>query len=101
MKRQDEGFGLQEQIERLAVHLERTQFAEYVQLLNRPKRLLMLNFVSGIARGVGSGLGFTVMLAILLIILQELAILNLPLIGKYIAEIVQIVKSQMHTPTIP
>lgn len=101
MKRQDEGFGLQEQIERLAVHLERTQFAEYVQLLNRPKRLLMLNFVSGIARGVGSGLGFTVMLAILLIILQELAILNLPLIGKYIAEIVQIVKSQMHTPIIP
>jgi hypothetical protein len=101
MKRQDEGFGLQEQIERLAVHLERTQFAEYVQLLNRPRRLLLLNFVSGIARGVGSGLGFTVMLAVLLIILQELAILNLPLIGKYIAEIVQIVKSQMHTPTIP
>lgn len=101
MKRQEELNDFKDQIERLAAHMERTQFAEYVQLLNRPKRLLMLNFVSGIARGVGAGLGFTVILAVLLVILQELAILNLPLIGKYIAEIVQIVRVQMHTPTIP
>lgn len=92
---------LKEQVERLAAHLERAQFAEYVQLLNRPGRLMTINFLSGIARGVGTGLGFTVILAILLLLLQELASRNLPVIGRFLADIVRIVQAQLHTPTIP
>ncbi|WP_018132787.1 DUF5665 domain-containing protein [Effusibacillus pohliae] len=101
MKENEEMTRLAEWMERVALQLERARFAEYVQLLNRPARLLVLNFVSGIARGVGAGLGFTVIVAILLLILQELAVLNLPIIGKYIAEIVKMVQAQMHTPTVP
>ncbi|MFC4769535.1 DUF5665 domain-containing protein [Effusibacillus consociatus] len=100
MKEKDET-NLKEHIEQLALHLERAQFAEYVQLLNRPRRLITLNFVSGIARGVGTGLGFTVIFALLLMILQELADQNLPIIGKFLADIVRIVQAQLHTPTIP
>jgi hypothetical protein len=92
---------LEEHMERLAVHLERAQFAEYVQLLNRPRRLVALNFISGIARGVGTGLGFTVIFALLLMILQELAYLKLPVIGKFLADLVKIVESQLHTPVVP
>ncbi|MCX7568368.1 DUF5665 domain-containing protein [Tumebacillus sp. DT12] len=90
---------LSEQIERLAVHMERAQFAEYVKLMQRPKRMIMLNLVGGIARGVGVGLGVTVILSVLLILLHELALLNLPLIGDFIARIVKIVEAQMNTPT--
>lgn len=93
--------GLKGQIERLAIQLERAQFAEYVQLLNRPTRLFFINFFSGIARGVGSGLGFTVVLAVLLMLLQRLAVLHLPLIGQFLAEIVRIVQAELHTVTKP
>ncbi|BCJ86051.1 DUF5665 domain-containing protein [Effusibacillus dendaii] len=86
-------------IERLTVQLERANYAEYVQLLNRPRRLLMLNFFSGIARGVGTGFGFTVVLGIILLIMQKMV--NLPVIGKFLADIVRIVQAQLHTPTIP
>ncbi|GAX90986.1 DUF5665 domain-containing protein [Effusibacillus lacus] len=92
---------VKEHLERLAMHLERAQLAEYVQLLNRPLRLITVNFISGVARGVGTGLGFTVILAVLLLILQELADRKLPLIGRYLAEIVRIVRAQLDTPHIP
>ncbi|MGL5511669.1 MAG: hypothetical protein ACRDBM_00315 [Sporomusa sp.] len=38
------------QLERLANRLEAMRFAEYVEMLERPARLLFTNFVAGIAR---------------------------------------------------
>lgn len=100
MKDREDITKLNEYMERVAIQLERAQFAEYVQLLNHPRRLITINFISGIARGVGTGLGFTVVLALLLLILEELVSMHLPIIGQYLAEIVKIVNSQLHTPTV-
>lgn len=47
---------------------------------------------SGIAKGVGIGIGVTVITAILVIILQKIVTLNIPIIGEYIADIVDIVE---------
>ena len=47
---------------------------------------------SGIAKGVGVGIGVTVITAILVIILQKIVTLNIPIIGEYIADIVDIVE---------
>ena len=47
---------------------------------------------SGIAKGVGIGIGVTVITAILIIILQKIVTLNIPIIGEYIADIVDIVE---------
>jgi hypothetical protein len=87
-------------IERLSVQLERVNFAEYVNLTQKPKRVIWLNFMGGVARGAGVGVGFSIIGAILVLLLQELAVLQLPFIGDYIAEIVRIVNAQMHTPMV-
>ena len=50
--------------------------------------------MTGIAKGIGIGIGFTILTAILLIVLQKIVTLNIPIIGDYIADIVKIVESK-------
>ena len=44
-------------IEKLALHLERSEFQEYLYLLGNPRRLLWVNFLAGVSRGVGMLIG--------------------------------------------
>jgi hypothetical protein len=86
-------------IERIAVYMEKLNFGDYVQLLQRPHRIIYLNFLGGLARGVGIGIGFTVLATILLYLLQKLAVYNLPYIGRFIADLVRIVQAHLYMPT--
>lgn len=83
---------LQEKITDLAISMEKMKLAEYVQLLDRPWRLMYINFIAGLARGVGIAIGFTILGAIVLYILRKLVMLHLPWIGDFIAEIVRMVQ---------
>lgn len=87
---------LKAKIEQLSVAMEKMKLAEYVELLNRPLRLMYINFIAGLARGVGIAIGFTLLGAILIYSLQRLAILNLPVIGGVIADLVRIVQLQLN-----
>ena len=49
----------------------------------------------GAARGIGFSIGFTVLGALLLYILQSIALANLPIIGRFLAELVRIVESNL------
>ncbi len=96
MEHKDEnGEKVREAVDNLSVMLERTNIGDYVQLTQRPGRMLFLNFFSGLARGFGMAIGFTIFGAIALIILQRLMKLNLPIIGNFIADIVKIVEMQL------
>ena len=75
---------LKEKVEELSLNLERMKLAEYVELLNNPKRLLFINFISGLARGLGIAVGFTLLGALVLYILQRLVVLNLPVVSDFI-----------------
>ncbi len=86
---------LKEKIEELSLNIERMKLAEYVELLNRPGRLLFVNFISGVARGLGIAVGFTLLGALVLFFLQRLVVLNLPVLSDFIAEIVRLVQSQL------
>ncbi|MCI0184195.1 MAG: DUF5665 domain-containing protein [Acidibacillus sp.] len=87
-------------VEKLSDYFERVNFGAYVLLLQKPWRLFYLNFIGGLARGIGIGLGFTLIAALLIVIMQRLAVLNIPLIGSYIADVVRIVQAQLRVPTI-
>ena len=54
--------------------------------------MIKRNFFAGISRGIGIGIGVTVITAMLIIILQKIVTLNIPIIGEYIADIVEIVE---------
>lgn len=75
--------------------LERANLAEFMQLLERPVRLLWLNFIAGLARGFGIAIGLTIIASLFIVLLSTLAKLNLPIIGKYIADLVRIVNQQL------
>ncbi|MGF9642751.1 DUF5665 domain-containing protein [Paenibacillus sp. FSL L8-0502] len=79
--------------------MERTRIADYALLLNKPWRLLWLNLISGVSRGIGIALGFTFFAATIIYVLQVLGALNLPIIGDYIADIVRIVQRQLELTT--
>lgn len=82
---------LEHRIRQLAEAMEKMKIAEYMEYLNDTKRMLAINFLAGLARGVGMAVGFTVLGAMVVYFLQKLVVLNLPIIGDFIANIVRLV----------
>jgi len=83
-------------IDEIAVNMERVQIADYINLMNKPWRLIFNNMLGGIARGVGIAIGVTVFTSTILYVLQLLGALNLPIIGDYIARLIQVVQTQLN-----
>ncbi len=75
--------------------MEGIKMAEYIELVNNPRKLLILNFFSGIVRGLGMAIGFFILGAVAIWFLSRLAVFNIPVIGDYITEIVRIVQEQL------
>ncbi|MGE5484987.1 MAG: DUF5665 domain-containing protein [Ignavibacteriales bacterium] len=79
--------------------MEKMKLAEYVDLLHNPRRLLYVNFISGVARGLGMAVGFTFLGAVVIYVLTRLLtrtfVANLPVMGGIIAQIVRIVQVQL------
>lgn len=84
---------LRKQVEELNKKIEDAKLKEYVELMGNTKKLLWKNFISGIAKGVGTAIGFTILGAIVLIILRKIVLLNIPVIGKYLKDILDIVET--------
>ncbi|RKD27848.1 hypothetical protein SAMN02745883_00227 [Caminicella sporogenes DSM 14501] len=82
---------LEDKLESFSIHLERSKILEYVEMMNNPRRLIFVNFIGGLARGFGMAIGFTILAALVIYIIQQLV--NLPLIGRYIAELLNIIDS--------
>lgn len=83
---------LLKQIDKLNKNLLESNLIDIAQLLGDRKKLLITNFVAGISRGIGIGIGVTIITAILILLLRKIVSLNIPIIGEYIADIVEIVQ---------
>ncbi|WP_129596373.1 DUF5665 domain-containing protein [Anaerophilus nitritogenes] len=81
----------EKKIEKLAQDLEKTKICEYVNIMNNPKRLLYINFMAGLARGLGTAIGLTILAAVFFYMLKSTV--DLPLIGKYIAQLINIIEN--------
>ena len=81
------------QLEKLADRLERMRFGDYVTNLNKTSRLIWINLVAGISRGVGLTLGATLVIAIIFKIITALINLNVP----YLSEAMQEVKQELES----
>ena len=83
------------QLDRWMAAMERLRLADYVRYVDDRKRLFWTSFWAGVARGVGMAVGFSILGALLVWILQDLAKRNLPLIGELLANIVSIVQKRL------
>ena len=73
--------------------MERTRLAEYAMYLEKPWRLLGMNFLIGLARGLGATIGLALVLALLVFVTQEIISANLPGISKWLADLIALVHS--------
>lgn len=86
---------INKKIDKLSLNIEKMKLADYVYYLEHPRKLLIANFIGGLARGVGIAVGFTFLGALIIYLLQIVVKWNLPLIGAFISEIIEIVEQNM------
>ncbi len=82
---------LMKNIDKLNFTLTKNNLIDLAEILGNRKELLIRNLIAGMAKGIGIGIGFSLLTAVLIIILQKIVTLNIPVIGDYISDIVEIV----------
>ena len=86
---------LNKNIDKLNKALSESNIIEILYILGKKSEIIKRNLLAGICRGVGIGIGVTIMSAIIIILLQKIVKWNLPIIGEYIADIVDIVQKNI------
>ncbi|MEO0098783.1 MAG: DUF5665 domain-containing protein [candidate division WOR-3 bacterium] len=69
---------------------------ELSNYLGRKRKIFFLNFLAGIARGLGFAIGMTIIFAFLLLILRKFV--SVPFLGRYIAQLLEIIETQRALP---
>lgn len=82
-------------LERLASQMEQLGLQEYLVYLNNRRRLFWTNFASGVARGFGLAVGFTVLGAAVIALLQRLIVTSMPNIGSFLADMIRIIQTKI------
>ena len=70
-------------------------FVEYLMYIQDRRRLLLTNFIAGLLRGMGFAVGFSILGAMIILLVQRLALANLPGIGAFFAEVVKMVELKL------
>ena len=82
-------------LERITRQMEQLQLDAFLRYAGNWRRRLLGEFLAGIARGIGFSVGFTILGAVILYFLRNAAMSNLPVIGRFVAEIVRIVEHNL------
>ncbi|OGO78365.1 MAG: hypothetical protein A2Y23_08240 [Clostridiales bacterium GWB2_37_7] len=86
---------LEGRLEKISLMLEKAKIGDYVAMMSKPKAMIFNNFLAGLARGFGMAIGFTILGALVLYLLRQAVLLNIPIIGSFISEIVKIVQDNL------
>ena len=81
-----------EKIDQLLTRLDSSGIAEYIKLSERTGKILWLNFLSGVARGLGFTVGTAVVLAVAYRILSHVIKMNIPYLTELLQEFVIMTK---------
>lgn len=79
-------------IKKINENLENVRIQELIDLLGSKRKIFIRNLIAGISKGLGFSIGFYLITALLIYLLQYIVKLNIPIIGKYISDIVDIVE---------
>lgn len=82
------------QLDALIQRLENSGVAEYVKLQQRTGKILWLNFISGVAKGLGFTLGTTLVLAVVYKIVARLISMNIPYLTEMLKQVAGMVYGQ-------
>jgi hypothetical protein len=65
--------------------MEQTRITDFIENYQKPGRLIWLNMLAGVSRGVGLTIGTAIIIAVVVYILSFFV--SMPLVGKYIAHL--------------
>jgi len=85
---------LNERMDKIAMFLEDIRLADVIQNYTAPRKLLWINFLAGLARGLGLTIGTAIVLALFGSLLSKF--LSIPIIGDYIRQIIDYIESYRH-----
>ncbi|MBQ9315167.1 MAG: hypothetical protein IJ220_09315 [Clostridia bacterium] len=74
--------------------LSEKSFSKFVEVIASPRQIFWRSFLAGIARGIGTAIGFSILGALLIYLFRYIVMLNLPVIGAFIKDIWEIVQNQ-------
>ena len=83
---------LNKQIEELNKAIQIANIEEIIYILGDKKKMFLRNILAGIGRGIGIGIGVTIITAVIIYFLQKIVTLNIPWIGSFVSDIVDIVQ---------
>ena len=76
----------------IAAYLKRMDYGRYVRLMQSPGRIFWMNLLGGIGRGFGFAVGFSILGFLAIALLRALDVLNLPLIGDFITQLLEYIQ---------
>jgi hypothetical protein len=82
---------LNERMDKIALFLEDIRLADVIQNYTAPRKLLWINFLAGLSRGLGLTIGTAIVLGLFGYILKQF--LSIPIIGDYIGQLVDYVNT--------
>jgi hypothetical protein len=78
-------------MDKIALFLEDIRLADVIQNYTAPRKLLWINFLAGLSRGLGLTIGTAIVLGLFGYILKQF--LSIPIIGDYIGQLVDYVNT--------
>jgi hypothetical protein len=90
--REDELHAVRREVDRIAKLVERMNLGDYIGLLQRPGRLLWVNFLAGLARGLGTILGATLLVSLIVAFMQKIIASNLPGVSHFLQDFLRLLR---------
>ncbi|OEH85250.1 hypothetical protein BHU72_06170 [Desulfuribacillus stibiiarsenatis] len=78
---------LNSKLDQLGRHFEGSRLEDVLQNFANPWRVMRINFLVGLSRGIGLTLGTAFFLGIFIFLLSK--IVTMPVVGEYIAELLE------------
>lgn len=83
---------INQKIDNINKKLDKSGIIEMSYIMGSKKEIIKRNLIAGMSRGIGIGIGITLISSIIVYFLQKLIKLNIPVLGEYIADIIEIVQ---------
>lgn len=84
---------IEEKVDNIYLKVSDASISRFAEIIASPRKIFWRSFLAGIARGIGSAIGFSLLGALLIYLLRYIVMLNLPVIGAFIRDLWEIVES--------
>lgn len=86
---------LERKLDKLLRTFSNNELYKFMELIGNTRRLFWRSFIMGIGRGIGSAIGFSVLGAIIIYFLKEFVVLNIPIIGEILSDVIKATENQL------